>query len=261
MRIAVAIKQVPAASESATDMEHGFVIRTGRKRLNPYDGPAVEAALRLRDLFGGQVDVYSMGPESAVEVVTEALSMGADQGWLMTDKALAGADSLITARTLVEGFKCGGPYDLYIFGQKTTDGDTGQVGPSVASFLRAPFVGRVISFDHADERGLDLQHIADDMLQVARVAFPAVISVVRESFVPRIPTLKMKMRKKTVNGLKLADLENKDPLLFGSKGSPTKIKRVYYPERPAKGQVTSVSPGEASGKILKAVEALYEPHQ
>ena len=259
MRIAVGIKQVPAASEGATDMERGFVIRTGRKRLNPYDGTAVEAALRLRDLFGGQVDVYTMGPESAAEVVTEALSMGADNGWLMTDKAFAGADSLVTARTLAEGFNHGGPYDLYIFGQKTTDGDTGQVGPSVASFLRAPFVGRVIAFDQADEHGLTLQQVVDNMHQVVQVVFPAVISVARESFVPRIPSLKMKMRKKTVNELKLTDLQNQDPLSFGSKGSPTKIKCVYYPERPVKAHMVTVNPGEAADIILKAVETLHEP--
>jgi len=258
MKIAVAIKQVPAASEGETDMERGFVIRTGRKRLNPYDGPAVEAALRLRDQFGGRVDVYSMGPASAAEVVTEALSMGADYGWLMTDKAFAGADSLVTARTLAEGFNHGGSYDLYIFGQKTTDGDTGQVGPSVASFLRAPFVGRVTAFEQADERGLTLQQVVGHVLQVARVSFPAVISVARENFVPRIPTLKMKMRKKTVGELKLGDLRNQEPLLFGSKGSPTKIRRVYYPERPAKGHTVTVEPGEAADRILKAIENLYE---
>jgi len=258
MRIAVGIKQVPAASEGTTDMECGFVVRTGRKRLNPYDGPAVEAALKLRDLFGGEVDVYSMGPESAAEAVSEALAMGADNGWLMTDKTFAGADSLVTARTLAEGFNCGGPYDLYIFGQKTTDGDTGQVGPSVASFLRAPFVGRVISFENADDQGLTMQHIADNTLQLIKVFFPAVISVARENFIPRIPTLKMKMRKKTVNKLRLSDLQNQEALLFGSKGSPTKIKRVYCPERPVKGNMNSVSPEEAANEIIKAVEALYE---
>lgn len=256
MKIAVAIKQVPEAGEGATDMERGFVVRTGRKRLNPYDGPAVEAALRLRDLYGGRVDLYSMGPESAAEVLIEALSMGADEGWLLTDRAFGGADSLVTARTLASGFREN--YDLYIFGQKTTDGDTGQVGPSVATFLNLPFVGRVIAFEKADEHSLTLAQMTGDEMQTVRAVFPAVISVVRENFVPRLPTLKMKMRKKTVNQLHLTDLTETDPLLYGSKGSPTKIKRVYYPRRPEAGQMRKVEPDQAAAEIRRAVEALYD---
>lgn len=240
-------------------MERGLVIRSGRKRLNPYDGPAVEAALRLREAFGGQVDVFSMGPESAAEALSEALSMGADTGWLLTDRAFAGADSLATARTLAEGFGCGGgPYDLYIFGQKTTDGDTGQVGPSVASILGLPFVGRLTAFERADDGGLLLRHVVGDVLQVVRLSFPAVLSVLRENFVPRIPTLKMKMRKKTVHTVTLADLPDRDPRLFGSQGSPTKIKRVYYPEQPRRGGMCIIDPREAADKILQAIEAHHE---
>ncbi len=261
MRIAAAVKQVPASDGAATDMERGFLIRSGRGRLNPYDGPAVEAALRLRDLSGGQADIFSMGPESAAEAVTEALNMGADKGFLMTDKAFAGADSLVTARTLAEGFAACGPYDLYVFGQKSTDGDTGQVGPSVASFLGLPFVGRVTDFVKIESCDLVARQIVGEAIQVVLLSFPAVISVLRESFVPRLPSLKMKMRKKNLARLQLGDLSLQDTLLFGSKGSPTKIRRVYYPEQPPRGKAVVVSPGEAAERILAAIEARHERKQ
>ena len=109
MRLAVFIKQVPAAGEGRTDPELGLLIRGLRRRLNPYDGPALEAALRLRESLGGSVEVFSMGPAGAREVLAEALAMGADQAWLLSDPALAGADSLATDGPWPPGPGPGGP--------------------------------------------------------------------------------------------------------------------------------------------------------
>lgn len=257
MRIAVCIKQVPAASEGRTDMERGFVMRGGRRRLNPYDGPAVEAALELRARFGGRVDVFSMGPASAAEVVSEALSMGADEGYLLTDKVFAGADSLVTAFTLAEGLRSQGAYDLYIVGQKTTDGDTGQVGPSLAAIMELPFVGRVEKFENLNEDGLFVLHSTDHERQLVRVKGPVFVSVVREMFPPRIPSLKMKMKKKNVHEINFAAFEGWEASHLGSLGSPTKIKRVYFPERPSVSGVRQVNGEEAADLLLTALRGAH----
>lgn len=257
MRIAVLVKQVPSGSDGGTDMEKGFVVRTGRRTINPYDPSAVAAALDLRDRFGGCVDVFSMGPAGAREVVAETLAMGADNGWLMTDKAFAGADSLITARTLAAGLNAVGEYDLIICGEKTTDGDTGQVGASLAALLGRPFFGRVEAFVDFDLEGrLSLKHRVDGFWQMVEAILPAVCAVSRESFTPRIPSLKMKMKKKPVQELGLAGLADQEPGHYGSLGSPTKIKRVFYPERPPRGDVREVRPSEAAALILNAVGEL-----
>lgn len=246
MRIAVAVKQVPAASECSTDMERGFVIRSGRRRLNPYDRPAIEAALRLRDLSGGSVDVFSMGPASASEVVAEAMSMGADNGFLLTDKVFSGADSLVTALTLAEAFKLLGPYDLYICGQKTTDGDTGQVGPSLAAILGLPFVGRVESIDGSNEARLSLSQSTGFERQLVKAEGPLVISVRRSGFTPRLPSLKMKIKKKYIRELTFANFHGLKPSQLGSLGSPTKIERIYLPEQTPTGQVNRMNGQEAA---------------
>ncbi|UQZ90095.1 hypothetical protein C4J81_13135 [Deltaproteobacteria bacterium Smac51] len=254
MKIAVCIKQVPAEREGATDLKLGLVIRTGRRRMNPYDAPAVEAALQLKERFGGRVDVFSMGPQSAGEVIGEAMSMGADGGWLMTDRVFAGADTLATARTLAAGMATVDQYDLIICGLKTTDGDTGQVGPALAALLEKPFAGRVESFDEYDEQnGLTLHHKVDQWLQTVRLKLPGVISVVRENFVPRIPGLKARMKKKIINEIHFSDLAEKDENLYGLKGSPTRIKRAYVPERPPTGQILEAGGEKAAEIVLSAI--------
>ncbi len=252
MRIAVCVKQVPAFGDGATDLERGFVIRTGRTRMNPHDASAVAAALAWREQFGGEVEVFSMGPPGAREVVAEALGMGADRGWLLTDPGLAGADTLVTARTLAAGFQAaGGGFDLYVCGLRTTDGDTGQVGPALAALLGRPFIGRVTGW--TAER--TFRHEVDGWEQTVRADGPAVIAVVREKFPPRVPSLKMKMQKKPLAPLAMADLPEPDPERFGSRGSPTKIRRAYYPERVA-GQVRHVDGLDAAALILQAVREL-----
>lgn len=257
MRIAVLVKQVPSGSDEGTDMENGFVVRTGRRRMNPYDPSALAAALELRDRFGGRVDVFSMGPAGAREVVAEALAVGADQGWLMTDKAFAGADSLSTARTLSAGLDCVGEYDLILCGEKTTDGDTGQVGASLASLRGLAFFGRVEVFEALDQGArLSLTHWADEFRQRVETILPIVCSVNRDSFTPRMPSLKMKMKKNPVQELGLADLAEPDPDRYGSLGSPTKIKKVFFPERRPRGDVREVGAAEAVELILKAVREM-----
>lgn len=253
MKIAVCIKQVPAEYEGVTDLSLGHLIRGGRGRLNPADGPAIEAALRLRELFweqgGGAAHAFSMGPASAGAVLLEALSMGADAAWLLTGKAFAGADTLATARALAAGMASVDDYGLIVCGLASSDGDTGQVGPALAAILNRPFVGRVKSFT-ADDNGLILRHKVDDRIQTVRLCPPAVISVTRD-FVPRIPGLKARLSKKIFHEIHLGDLAERDEALYGLTGSPTRIKRAYAPERPGAAQVREMSGIEAARAILR----------
>ena len=117
MKIIVCIKQVPALSEASMDREKGVLVRTGENKINPYDLPAIETALRLKEALGGEVTALTMGPESAEQALRTALAMTADHACLMSDRAFAGADVLMTARTLAQGIKALGGADLIICGQ------------------------------------------------------------------------------------------------------------------------------------------------
>ncbi|RJS86186.1 electron transfer flavoprotein beta subunit/FixA family protein, partial [Candidatus Bathyarchaeota archaeon] len=130
LNIIVCIKQVPETVEVEIDPETGRLMREKYPGiLNPFDEHAVEEALRLRERYGGYVKVLTMGPPMAEKALRDAIAMGCDEAWLATDRAFAGADTLATSYTLSLCIRKMMPYDLIICGLKTTDGDTGQVGP------------------------------------------------------------------------------------------------------------------------------------
>ncbi|HCL79672.1 MAG TPA: electron transfer flavoprotein subunit beta, partial [Synergistaceae bacterium] len=139
MEIAVMIKQVPATDSVKIDPETGTMIRDGLEmEINPLDLHSLEAAVTLRDRAGrGRVTVFTMGPPSALRAVRSALAFGCDRGFLVTDRAFGGSDTLATARTLAAALRKEGPFDMILCGERATDGETGQVGPALGHLLGA----------------------------------------------------------------------------------------------------------------------------
>ena len=125
MNIFVCIKQVPSTSKVQVDEKTGVLKRDGvASKMNPYDLYALETALRLREEHGGRVTVGTMGPPQAEAVVREAYMMGADEGYVFSDRRLGGADVLATSYTLSQAIRSVGDFDLILCGKQTTDGDT-----------------------------------------------------------------------------------------------------------------------------------------
>ena len=125
MRIIVSIKSV------VTRAPKGKTVRSAHHcTLNPFDRPAIETALRLKEAHGGTITAVSMGPASAKAALSEAMAMGVDRAVLACDPAFAGGDTLATATTLAAVVTYISPFDLLLFGTRTADSDTGQVGPS-----------------------------------------------------------------------------------------------------------------------------------
>ncbi|NLN66316.1 MAG: electron transfer flavoprotein subunit beta/FixA family protein, partial [Clostridiaceae bacterium] len=130
MKIVVCVKQVPATSDAKIDPETKRIVREGLKSiLNPFDTYAIEEAVQLRDKFGGEVIVLSMGPEKATRVLREAISVGADRAVLLSDRAFGGSDTWATSYVLAKAIEKIGDVDLVICGKQAIDGDTAQVGP------------------------------------------------------------------------------------------------------------------------------------
>ena len=246
-RIAVSVKRVPAGEPGLTG--RGLVSRSGPGRLNPHDGAALELAARIRDLLGVPADVISMGPKAAEETIKEALCLAGGKGYLLTDPAFAGADSLATARALEAALALKGPYDLVICGLMTTDGGTGQVGPALAALAGRAFVGRVDELVEAGPNNLVVSQRFPDMRAILRVSFPAVATVLQGAFPPRVPTIRDRLRKKECEIVTLSDLPDSDPGLYGEKGSATAIRRVWRP-RPIRRKALSPSPQNAARLIL-----------
>ena len=138
MNIIVCVKQVPDTTVVKIDPVKGTLIREGVPSImNPDDKGGLELALRLKDQFGANVTVISMGPPQADVMLREALAMGADRAILLSDRKFAGADTLATSYAL-SGLCRVLDYDLIIAGRQAIDGDTAQVGPELAEHLGLP---------------------------------------------------------------------------------------------------------------------------
>ena len=169
MNIFVCVKQVPATSHVQVDEQTGVLKRDGvASKMNPYDLYALETALRLRQAHGGKVAVGTMGPPQAQAVIREAYMMGADEGYVFSDRRLGGADVLATSYTLSQAIRSVGDFDLILCGKQTTDGDTAQVGRAIAEHLGIPHAAWVSRLE-ADGDGsslslMDVISVDDDML-------------------------------------------------------------------------------------------------
>ncbi|MBW2064786.1 MAG: electron transfer flavoprotein subunit beta/FixA family protein [Deltaproteobacteria bacterium] len=144
--------------------------------LNPYDIPALEAALKLRQSHGGTITVITLGPETCEFVIREALAMGADRGYLVCDGALAGSDTLATSKALGAATGKLAPYDLILLGTRSSDSDTGQVGPQTAELLGLPLVTGVYGI-RKNGKTLTVDRKADGFVERYELDMPAVLTV------------------------------------------------------------------------------------
>lgn len=233
MKIMVCIKQVPATTEVEVDAATGVLKREGaRTRLNPYDLYALETALRLRDLHGGTVTAVTMGPLQARAVIAESLMMGVDEGYLVSDRAFAGADVLATARALSQSIARIGGFDLIICGKQTTDGDTAQVGPEIAELLSIPHLSNVLSVGDIKEGELAATMDLGDARAEVVMRLPALVTVEKGINTPRLPSYRRKLATagREIPVITLDDLAETEPSLYGLRGSPTQVERVFAPE-------------------------------
>jgi electron transfer flavoprotein beta subunit len=231
MNIIVLIKQVPDASEVKINRETNTLIRDGVPSIiNPFDLYALEEALRLREQHGGKVTVVTMGPPQAAEALKEAVSLGADEAVLLSDRAFAGADTWATSFTLSKGIKKIGSFDLVISGKQAIDGDTAQVGPETADMLGIPFVAYIRKIEKIENNRMTAERMMDEGYDVVETSLPALITVVKEINEPRLPSLKGKMKAKSlkVTAWTAQDI-GADVSLCGLKGSPTKVVKIFPP--------------------------------
>ena len=174
MRILVCVKQVPATAHVTVDEKTGVLQREGvESKLNPYDLFALETALRLREEAGGTVTAITMGPPQAQAAIRETFWMGADEGYVLADRRLAGADVLATSYALSQGIAAIGAFDVILCGKQTTDGDTAQVGPALAEHLGLPHAAWVSRLERA-EGGLIAYQELQSAIHAVFLPFPAV---------------------------------------------------------------------------------------
>ncbi|HDD43391.1 MAG TPA: electron transfer flavoprotein subunit beta/FixA family protein [Candidatus Desulfofervidus auxilii] len=252
MKYIVCIKQVPEIEGIKINPETGTLIREGVKSIiNPYDLYALEAALQMKERYGGNIILLSMGPPQAEEALREAISYGADEAILLSDKAFAGADTLATSYTLAQAIKKIGHYDIIFCGKQAIDGDTAQVGPELAQRLNLPYVTYVRKIE-LKENSLIVERDLDDGYQIIQITLPALLTIVKEIGEPRVPSIRGKMRAKKLQIpiWTAKDIEAKEEKI-GISGSPTRVLKIFSP--PLRGKKEIIS-----GSLEEQVKTLWE---
>jgi electron transfer flavoprotein beta subunit len=225
LNIIVCVKSVVVSAPE------GRVVRSSEFcELNPYDRPALEIALNLREVYGGAVTTVSMGPESSEIALIETMALGVDRSILLCDPALAGSDTLATATALGAAIKKLAPFDLVLFGIRTADSDTGQVGPQTAILLNLPSVTWVYSIEPA-ENAFFVERRADGFREKFSLPMPAMVTVHPGSIQPRdvgLDGIESAFAARNVEFWNLKEL-GVSPQQVGEPGSPTQVvslKRV-----------------------------------
>jgi electron transfer flavoprotein beta subunit len=255
--IIVPIKQVPETGNVKMDPETGTMIRAGVETVvNPLDLYAIETAIRLKEEHGGTITVLSMGPPPAEKAIREAMAMGCDAGILISDRKFGGSDTWATSYTIAQSIRKLGRFDLIVAGERATDGDTAQVGPGIASWLDVPLATYVARIDAVSEGSIVVERLVEEGYQIVELSMPALVTVVKEIAVPRLPTLSGKKRSKAATvPIYDASTMDVDQSFLGLKGSPTKVVKIGSPKVTRGGTVVKADSEET---VVTAVDRLME---
>lgn len=259
LNLLVCVKQVPDVNLVKMDPVTGSLIREGVPAiLNPLDANALEAAVQVKEQYGGSVTCITMGPDMAIEALRECLAAGADQAVLLSDRIFANADTLATSYVIATAAKQLGEFDLIFCGKESLDGATGQMGSQLAERFDASQVSSLslITAIDMENHTVTTERELEKGIEVCQARYPCLFTVEKTHYRPRIPNLKswkasrtaeiLKFNSTTIPGLDLAQV--------GDPGSPTKVPRTYPPQVGQPGlMLDEGSPELTAGKLLSLV--------
>jgi electron transfer flavoprotein beta subunit len=222
--------------------------------LGPLDKRALEEGLRIKEKHGGKVAVMAMAPPLARDNLIEALAMGADEGYLLSDRAFAGSDTWATSVVLAKGIRKLGSFDLILCGSYSLDGSTGHVGTQIAESLGIPNIHQVATVEGISGDRLRTRSMVELGYRVLETPLPCLITVTREINIPRFTSL-----------FGVIEAESKPLLVWGAEdlgispgdigftGSPTQTGDVFLPEMKRHGQIASGDPEEVVQEIIRKI--------
>ncbi|MDP8263905.1 MAG: electron transfer flavoprotein subunit beta/FixA family protein [Candidatus Aceula lacicola] len=251
MNIIVSIKQVPDTTQVRIDPETNTLIREGVESIiNPFDMYAIEEGVRLKEKHGGKTIAITMGPPQAEAALKEAISMGCDEGYLISDRAFAGSDTLATGYTLAMAVKKIKDFDIILCGKQASDGDTAQVGPGIATQLDIPQVTYVKKIEDIKDKVATVERMTEEGFEIVKTSLPCLLTVVKEINEPRIPSLKgrMKAKKAIIPTWKAIDLDV-DEVRLGLTGSPTWVSKIFTPPPRPKGKIFEGEPEDTTTQL------------
>ena len=256
MKIVAGIQQVPDTTGGVQFNPDGTLNRAAMLTImNPDDKAGLEAALRIKDKFGAEVTALTMGLPKAEEVLREAMAMGADNGILVTDRVLGGADTWATSSTIAGALR-NIDYDIIITGRQAIDGDTAQVGPQIAEHLGIPVISYAEKIE-VEGDSVVVKRQFDDRYHMLKAKMPVLITALSELNDPRYMTPGgiFDAYKKDITVWGRADLKDVDDSDIGLSGSPTKIAKASDKVRKGAGEKVALdTPQESADYIIAKLE-------
>lgn len=258
LNILVCVKQVPDVNLVKIDPVTGSLIRKGVPAiLNPLDANALEAAVQMKEQYGGVVTCITMGPDPAEEALRECLAAGADQAVLLSDRAFANADTLATSYVIASAAKQLGSFDLIFCGKESLDGATGQMASQLAERFDASQLSctEEILALNTEEKTITARRELEKGVETAQAQLPCLLTVEKTQYHPRIPNLKSWKASRTAEILRYNSqtIPGLDPARIGDPGSPTKVPRTYPPEAGAKGVMIDADSLEQAAEQLAGI--------
>lgn len=265
----VCVKQVPDSAQIRVHPVTNTIMRQGVPAIvNPYDMVALEEALRLKDRFGGSVTVLSMGPPQAEAALRKALSFGADNAVLLTDRAFAGSDTLATSYALAAAIRKlqeDMPVDIVFAGKQTIDGDTAQVGPGIAKRLGVQLLTYVskVADVALERREIVVHRRAEGGVQVLKTAMPCLITVLEGTNEMRFATMTNMFRaaRYPLRRWDRVAAGISDDTKIGLKGSPTVVSKVFAPTpRARRAEIIATESGSPKDQSVMVLAKLFIQH-
>lgn len=261
LKILACVKQVPDVDQMRMDPETGNLIRAGVPAiLNPLDANALSAAIKVKETYGGEVTLITMGPPAAEAVLRECLAVGADRAILVTDRAFGNADTLATSYSIVSAANLVDKFDLIFCGKETLDGATGQMGSQLAERFDAAQItsASLIKEVDAENRTLVVERELETGVEELEVRMPCLFTMEKTHYPVRIPNLKGKLaaKKAPIITMTSNDIPGLDRARIGDPGSPTKVPRMFPPVMPEPGVI--LDEGCLGNTVGKLVDILAE---
>ena len=258
LKILVCVKQCPDVDQMRMDPETGSLVRAGVPSiLNPQDANAVSAALKVKETYGAEITLITMGPPSAEAVLRECLAVGADKAVLVTDRAFGNADTLATSYSILSAANTQDKYDMIFCGKESLDGATGQMGAQLAQRFNTTQVTSTLLIKEVDQEAgtVIVDRELEDGVETLEAKLPCLFTMEKTNYPARIPNLKGKLaaKKATITIITSNDIPGLDRNRIGDPGSPTKVPRMFPPVLPEPGVIIDEGSVEASVAKLLAI--------
>jgi len=258
MNIVVLVKQVPNTTKVKLDPGTGNLIREGLEGIvNPDDLHAIEAAVRIKEENGAKVTAVSMGPPQAVDALTQAIGMGADQAILLCDRAFAGADTWATSLTLSRAIEKIGEYDLIFCGHQAIDGDTAQIGSQVADWLDIAQATYVKEIETISDREIIVKRRLENGFERVSCQLPALLTVIKDLNEPRFAHVERLItactQKAPIQIWNAADI-GVSTCEVGLEGSNTHVIKTFTPNFKRQNEILEGSKEEVVAKLFERLK-------